>query len=141
MELFLKDNKFYPISDTVYLKEISVKNWAEDAHIRIDFENDTLARCDIHGTLRLSEDAKDLWKKSDAAKVGRAVWVYKDKTYRSTSGLSFLSKNSKSSISQLKGACRDLCKTLNDWESEIERAGCEVLENGNATKIDTIGIK
>jgi hypothetical protein len=139
----LKDNKFYSIQPTVFLKNVDLKKWAHDAHIRVDFENENFQRCDIHGTLRMEKDAKGLWKKPDRKAVSRALWVYSNGTFRSPKALSWWIDNAGVTYSDLKTICRELADQLKTWAFEIEKDGCEILEAAGidqAQPISLIGV-
>ncbi|MGF6960993.1 hypothetical protein [Paraburkholderia youngii] len=139
-QTWLKDNNFRPISGTIYLRNVKLTKAPHlDSHVNLTFENYNFQRCDVHGTIRISKDADQLWKSPDPEAVGRAIWVYSDMTWRSASSRL---ANGGMTYSSLKSACRELAGIIGEWEYVVGQADCEVLEVSKATthKIDMIGV-
>jgi hypothetical protein len=141
---WLQTNDFHPISTTVYLKDVELAKARHlDAHVNLTFENTQMQRCDLHGTIRLVSDGLLVRMGPNPTAVGRAIWVYSDKTWRSPSNLKhWLGKECQMTYASLKSACRELAEVVREWEREVGFAHCEVLKHDKATaqKIAMIGV-
>lgn len=139
---WLTENKFHALSETIYLRDVKLKQAPHlDVHVNLTFEDASFQRCDLHGTIRLVADANRLRRTNDPNAVGRAIWVYSDKTWRSASSLQHWLDQGGMTYTSLKSACRELAEIVREWEYQIDKADCEVLEpnNEDAHKITTIG--
>lgn len=141
---WLKKHNFQPISDKVYIHDLTLKKAPHlDAHVNLTFESTQMLRCDLHGTIRVVSDSLLLRMSPNPNAVAHAIWVYSDKTWRSPVELSYwLGDEGGMTYSGLKSACRELADAVKEWEYQIGKTTCEVLEPNkvNSHKISMIGV-
>ncbi|ADB15032.1 hypothetical protein Psta_0342 [Pirellula staleyi DSM 6068] len=141
IEEFFEDNGFSDkaAAKNTFIKHIKKKCGKVGAHIKVEFATKDLERFTIHGTVRLKEDASKLARTSDEEAVGRAIWVYSNKTCRSPQEWKWWFKEGDVTFQELKKFCRVLAAEVAEWEYEIEKLkDCICKTTKGATKISSI---
>lgn len=141
IEQFLEDNGFSDKSTAknTFIKQIKKKLGKIGAHIKVEFANKDLERFTIHGTVRLKEDANKLARCNDEEAVGRAIWIYSNKTCRSPQEWKWWFKEGDVTFQELKKYCREIAAEVAEWETEIGRLDdCDCKPTKGKTAIKSI---